>query len=116
MLSRAPTRAVAPTTMPVTHAVTHAVTQTTMKKEEKGGWTCPAWEHVNTASASECAVCQTARNPVRKTKVVNKVRMAGDYHAAETRVAQREDGGDGCEEGGDQGGDQRGDQGDQAGG
>lgn len=116
MLSRAPTRAVAPTTMPVTHAVTHAVTQTTtqttMKKEEKGGWTCPACEHVNTASASECAVCQTARNPVRKTKVVNKVRMAGDYHAAETRVAQREDGGDGCEEGGDQGGGE----GDQAGG
>ena len=111
MLSRAPTRAVAPTTMPVTHAVMQT-TQTTMKKEEKGGWTCPACEHVNTASASECAVCQTARNPVRKTKVVNKVRMASDYHAAETRVAQREDGGDGCEEGGDRGGDQ----GDQAGG
>ena len=41
MLSRAPTRAVAPTTMPVTHAVTQTTTQTTMKKEEKGGWTCP---------------------------------------------------------------------------
>lgn len=54
--------AVAPTTMPVTHAVTQTTTQTTMKKEEKGGWTCPACEHVNTASRERvCGVSDGAQ-------------------------------------------------------
>lgn len=67
MACRAPTRAVAPTHM------TQTQTQTQTRREEKGGWTCPACEHVNAMTASECAVCQTPKNPVRKTKVVNKV-------------------------------------------
>lgn len=68
MACRAPTRAVAPT-----QTTQRMQTATKTRREEKGGWTCSACEHVNAMTASECAVCQTPRNPVRKTKVVNKV-------------------------------------------